>query len=247
MCFPADLDPDARRRWLASRVAAPVAALVAAAALLEATGADAASLAPFFDASAGRFPLRKDWFYQRVLHDGGQRAVLAAAVAVALTAIASLRVRRLRRWAGAAAYLAASVAAATAIVGALKALTGRYPPWDLQPFGGKVPMTPLTVAPPPPFDSGRGFPAGHAAGGFAWVALALAARAHGCARWAWWLTPGLLLGTLFGWVQHVRGAHFPSHNLWTLAIAWCVAAVLACAFTARGWLPGGGSGPARRP
>jgi membrane-associated PAP2 superfamily phosphatase len=36
------------------------------------------------------------------------------------------------------------------------------------------------------------------------------------------LVLGLVLGTLMGWTQMMRGAHFMSHNLWSLWVVWMV-------------------------
>jgi signal transduction histidine kinase len=62
-----------------------------------------------------------------------------------------------------------------------------------------------------------------------------------------WLAPGIVLGVLFGLTQHVRGAHVPSHNLWSIALAWGVAALLAAAFRRFGLLPWDEIGIAQRP
>jgi signal transduction histidine kinase len=51
-----------------------------------------------------------------------------------------------------------------------------------------------------------------------------------------WLAPGLLLGLLFALGQHSRGAHQPSHEPWSIAIAWIVAAGFAALFRRLGWL-----------
>ncbi|MBA3684809.1 MAG: phosphatase PAP2 family protein, partial [Planctomycetes bacterium] len=218
-------------------MALPLAALAVGAVALEITDLDARLLGPFYDPALGRFPLRKFWLFQHVLHNGGKYLVVALTALLALTAVAGIRWRRLRAWSAPCAYLVCCVAATTGIVGVLKAVTNRYPPWDLDRFGGKVPYTPLFSGTPAPFTTGHGFPAGHASAAFAFVALYVVARAYGMRRAAWWLAPGLLLGCAFAWVQHVRGAHFPSHNLWTLAIAWTVALAFAALFTRLGWLP----------
>ena len=42
-----------------------------------------------------------------------------------------------------------------------------------------------------------------------------------------------LLGALYGTAQLVRGAHYPSHTLWTGFICWVVALANHMAF---GWL-----------
>lgn len=42
--------------------------------------------------------------------------------------------------------------------------------------------------------------------------------------WRWMaLAASLMIGAIFGWTQQVRGAHFLSHDLWTLLICWVVA------------------------
>jgi membrane-associated PAP2 superfamily phosphatase/two-component sensor histidine kinase len=224
-------------RWWWTHVLLPLAVLGTAIVGLECTDLDARAMEPFYDPMKGHFPLRKFWLFKTVLHEGGKWLVLIITSALAALVLVDLVVKRWRPWRGPAAYLVVCVATTSGIVGWLKAVTNRYPPWDLDRFGGKVPFTPLFESTPEPFTSGHGFPAGHASAAFAWVALYFLARAFGIRRPVLWLAPGLLLGSSFAWVQHVRGAHFPSHNLWTLAIAWMVALSVAAIFTARGWLP----------
>lgn len=109
----------------------------------------------------------------------------------------------------------------------LKAVTGIYSPVDLLPYGGKHPHIGLleqlwkygAVA------EGRSFPAGHASGGFALMALYfLPIKAN--LRLA-----GLGLGLLAGWsmglYQIARGEHFLSHTLFTMFAAWLIILLLA--------------------
>ena len=231
------LGSDHPARWWWTHLILPLAVLATLIASLECTDLDARSLEPFYDSAQHSFPLRKFWLFQTVLHEGGKWFVLAITGALALLVLVDLVVKRWRHWRGPAAYLVLCVATTSGLVGWLKAVTNRYPPWDLDRFGGKVPFTTLFESTPAPFVNGHGFPAGHSSAAFAWVALYFVARAFGVRRPLFWLAPGLLLGVSFAWVQHVRGAHFPSHNLWTLAIAWVVAIGVATVFTARGWLP----------
>ncbi|MGL4693355.1 MAG: phosphatase PAP2 family protein, partial [Stenotrophomonas maltophilia] len=66
------------------------------------------------------------------------------------------------------------------------------------------------------------FPGGHSSAGFAWVSLYFVALMMRPA-WRWrGLAVGLLAGGLFGVSQQLRGAHFLSHDLWTLATCWAV-------------------------
>ncbi|MNV84902.1 hypothetical protein D3C71_1788110 [compost metagenome] len=41
------------------------------------------------------------------------------------------------------------------------------------------------------------------------------------------------MGLLFGFAQQLRGAHFLSHDVWTLAISWFVALALYLAMARR--------------
>ena len=64
--------------------------------------------------------------------------------------------------------------------------------------------------------------AAHPLAGYAWLAVGFGlypiARRRAWQAWA----VALALGTLFGGVQIARGAHFPSHVLWSAWIVWGV-------------------------
>ncbi len=215
----------------------PTVTLIAAALAMEYSPLDVLLLQPFYDPMAGGFPLRNDWFFSKVLHTAGKWLVLVAAIIAFLVGVASWRFHWLRVWRWPCIYVALCAGATTGIVGTLKAVTNRFPPWSLDIFGGDVPLTPLFAGTPMPFHDGRGFPAGHASGAIAWVSLWFVGRAWCAPRLSWWLFPGIAGGLLFAWTQHVRGAHFASHNLWTLAIAWTVAVFFAALFARAGLLP----------
>jgi membrane-associated PAP2 superfamily phosphatase len=119
----------------------------------------------------------------------------------------------------------ASVTLATLAVSLLKSLTRMDCPWDLLRYGGTRPFIGMFEARHGLAASGC-FPAGHASAGYAWVALYFAALAARPAwRWAG-LAIGLAGGALFGVSQQLRGAHFLSHDLWSLATCWLVALAL---------------------
>ena len=49
--------------------------------------------------------------------------------------------------------------------------------------------------------------------------------------WRWLgLVTGLSAGLLFGISQQLRGAHFVSHDIWTLGICWATASLVSMAF-----------------
>src|SRR3546814_13809021 len=54
-------------------------------------------------------------------------------------------------------------------------------------------------------------------------------------QWRWkGLVAGLCAGLVFGVSQQLRGAHFASHDAWTLLVCWLVALLLHRALLARG-------------
>ncbi len=92
-------------------------------------------------------------------------------------------------------------------------------PWNLQIYGGKLLAEPA-FAWVGSASAGKCFPGGHASIGFSLLAFYFAFK-DGFPRVA---RSGLCLGVVFGlwlgWVQVMRGAHFVSHNLWTVWVVW---------------------------
>ena len=77
-------------------------------------------------------------------------------------------------------------------------------------------------------DGGAGhcFPSGHAVTAFAFLGLYFLWRGHNLPRARAWLATVAVVGRLFGAAQLARGAHYPSHTLWSAWLCWalCVAA-----------------------
>ncbi len=225
----ATADPQPRaaptRRWLDRYL--PLALLFAGAALLaEYTPLDRWVLDAFYDPVLGAFPARRAWWAQTLLHKGQSALiVLVALLALAgwLGSFARARWRDLRR---PALYLLACIALTTSAVGALKQLTARDCPWDLDVYGGQRPHLHLFAAPPAEGRPGRCFPGGHSSGAFSLLALGVLARRRPRAAGAL-LVGVLVLGGSYALCQWLRGAHFPSHDLWSAFVAWTVAHGLA--------------------
>jgi membrane-associated PAP2 superfamily phosphatase len=160
--------------------------------------ADRELIAPFYDPVGRAFPLRDAWAFDVVGHKGLKW--LMAAFWVLCVAW-----RPLRRG---ALYMAVIAA----VVVTLKHYSPYSCPWDLFEYGGTKP------------DTGRCLPAGHPLVGFSLFGLVLALGQ----KWrAVALTAALLIGFLAGAIQVARGAHFPSHVLWTAWVAWAVTLALA--------------------
>jgi membrane-associated PAP2 superfamily phosphatase len=202
-----------------------LAAMTSALALLllgwEFSGLDL-PLARWFGGPAG-FPWRDNIFLSDVLHDGVKR--LAWALALGLCVAVWWPVGGLGKLAlQGRLQLAITPLLAVLAVSALKAFSTTSCPWGLADFGGVAYYTPhwqnlLT----PDGGSGRCFPAGHAASGFAFVGGYFVFRESAPAVARRWLVGSLLAGTVLGLAQQIRGAHFTSHTLWTAFICWCVA------------------------
>jgi len=210
------------RRTEARRDALVVLATLAALVAWEASGLDLVSAAAWGD--AGGFVWRDHWLFRRVLHDGGRvlsGLALAACAVWAWRGDTRVMPRRQRfAWLG-------MIVLCIVAVPALKRFSSTSCPWSLVAFGGEVPYVPhwlLGV-----FDGGPGhcFPSGHAVAAFAFLPLYFQWRHARPLRARRLLVATLGAGALFGLAQLVRGAHFPSHTLWSAWLCWTVGALAA--------------------
>lgn len=162
-------------------------------------------------------PVTRGW-----LHDGGRwfsaLVLLLLAGGLAWRQAAGLtRAERLR-------WLATAVACML-LVPALKQFSQTSCPWDLAEFGGTARWL-SHWQPGSDGGPGRCFPSGHAVAAFGHIGgwLALRPRHPRLARL--WLAGVLVSGSLFGLAQTLRGAHPPSHTLWTAWLCWALSAAL---------------------
>lgn len=219
----------ARRQRLSGLLRAlwPLCLLLPASLWLIASKADFVIAGYWFSLQGGEWALRDAFWTETLVHQGGRAASLLAWLAVLIAAARAHR-QAGGRWQAPLRYLAAAVLLSVAMVSLAKHGLSSDCPWDMQAFGGKRPT--LSILDPRPADlpAGHCFPAGHASAGYAWVALyfALAAAGVRCGGPRLGLLAALGAGAVFGLSQQLRGAHFLSHDLWTLAICWCSALAL---------------------
>jgi membrane-associated PAP2 superfamily phosphatase len=116
-------------------------------------------------------------------------------------------------------YLFTTMSVVPALIASFKHISPVDCPWDLARYGGDLPYVRTFAHHFGPTELGHCFPAGHASGGFILLAMYFAALpfVRSPARF---LLPGLLIGWIFALGQQSRGAHFLSHDLWTLALCW---------------------------
>lgn len=167
--------------------------------------------------------LKNSIVLETLLHRGGRLLSQLAWAGVLAATLWHWRTPSAQRWTRPAARLLVAVLASTAVVAWLKATTHMDCPWDLAGFGGDRPFVALFEHRPAGLGAPGCFPAAHAAGGYAWVALYFFFLAV-APRWRHvGLAAGLLAGLVFGLAQQLRGAHFLSHDIASLAVCWAVA------------------------
>jgi len=194
------------------------------------------------------FPLRSAWLLEAVLHDALRQACTLLWVLLTAWALwpARGRLRHARIFAISRTerlWVLALVSLSLLLVGFIKARSTTSCPWDLALFGGQaryVSHWSLALADGGP---GRCFPGGHASSGFGFVALCLpwllppAGSARAPAPGWRWLALIVSTGLVAGTVQTLRGAHYPSHTLWTLVICGAVS-ITGWRLAQRWWLRG---------
>jgi membrane-associated PAP2 superfamily phosphatase len=129
-----------------------------------------------------------------------------------------------------AAFLLVCIGLVPGTVGLLKATTGVFYPYQVERYGGRRPYRNLVQSIPyvAGQERGRGFPAGHASGGFALMGLYFVWQGRR-GRWSG-LAAGLVVGWTLGLYQMLRGAHYLSHTVVTMILGWLIILVLARVF-----------------
>lgn len=171
------------------------------------------------------FPLRDHPFLAEVLHKQLKNALLVLyclAWLMVFRPTGLVRQFSLRqRWSA-----IVGVTLSLLVISSLKRFSTTSCPWEWEMFGGMA--QPLSHWVWGVLDGGTGhcFPGGHASGALAFLSLSwlcLSAESVVAQRWGRHLLWACLgLGALMGLTQTLRGAHPPSHTLWT---AWICAAV----------------------
>ena len=117
----------------------------------------------------------------------------------------------------------AAMAAGPLLIATGKATTNVFTPREIRHYGGFAPYVKVCESYPAndrPAKRGRGFPAGHASGGFALMALAGLAGTRGKRRLC--VAAGLAIGWMMGSYQMLKGAHYLSHTVVSMLLCWIV-------------------------
>ncbi len=167
----------------------------------------------------GHFPLAKNYWLSQVLHEGGRALVQAMFFTSLALLLGSWFIDGLKPYRQALVFVVVATAWVTSCVASLKHATTLPCPSALKGFGGERDWTSFWQLFAPDLPTGNCYPAGHASAGYAWLAIAFLAPA-GSPKFYLLLLPGIVLGLSFGIAQQLRGAHFLSHDLATIALSW---------------------------
>ncbi len=132
--------------------------------------------------------------------------------------------RRTRRH---AQFLLACIICVPGTVSILKKTTGVLYPYKIERYGGTQPYRNLIASIPrvPGQPRGRGWPAGHASGGFALMGLYFVGRTR--RERLLGLGLGLGSGWTLGTYQMLRGTHYMSHTVVSMLLGWLIIQCLA--------------------
>lgn len=195
----------------------------------DATGWDLAVVSLF--GSAQGFAWRDAFVTSQLLHNGGRLVawtLLAALVWAAWRAAIGSSPARAERWRWVGVTLLCVV-----VVPQIKQFSHTSCPWDLLQFNGVAAYVSHWHLGLSDGGPGRCFPSGHAVAAFAFFSQYFLWRGHDAQRARRWLLAVLMLGAIYGLGQLIRGAHYPSHTLWSAWLCWVICAGAARLMTSR--------------
>lgn len=184
----------------------------------------------FFDPVNQVWPLRYHWLTQTVLHDWAQKFSIGVGILLFIALFLSWLKTSLRPYLKLLAFLFAASIAGPVLIAVLKNSTHIYCPWDLKLFGGDKPYIRLFDFARYPLAVGHCFPGGHAGGGYAFISLYFFLLLTKPEYRYYGLAAGLSMGLIYGVTQQMRGAHFLSHDIFSLATCWFSSLFLFCVF-----------------
>lgn len=182
--------------------------------------------------NAAGFAWREHWWTRDVLHNGGRWLAFGAMGLIVWNLWRPVfrgQTRRDRWW-----WLGLTLVCLLAVP-ALKQLSLTSCPWSLAEFGGTATHVSHWRLGVGDGGSGRCFPSGHATAAFAYLSGWFMLRDTHPRAARRWQAAVLAFGLLFAWAQTARGAHYPSHSMWTAWLCWtiCTTAVAARALYRR--------------
>lgn len=168
---------------------------------------------PWLD-SHGQFYLRHHWALNDLGHHYVKYVLILVYSYFFIAFLASYKFQRFERNRYAFLYFFTMVVLSTSVIGVIKSQSNYACPWDM------INSTSTSYTWNAHQMHGHCFPGGHASSGFALLVGYFIYRVAEPKRALFYLISSLMLGFTMGWTQMMRGAHFFSHNLWTLWLIW---------------------------
>lgn len=169
--------------------------------------------------SGGGFPWRDNYWLYNVVHQGGRALVKRLFFINFGFFVCSWFVDKLAVYRMVFLYIALATVFSTSLISYLKHITTIPCPQSLLEYGGNRHWINIWQLFSADLPRGKCYPAGHSSGGYGWLCLAFLFP-YRSKSFYWALVPGLALGLVFGISQQLRGAHFLSHDLITIALCW---------------------------
>ncbi|WP_428634243.1 phosphatase PAP2 family protein [Sedimenticola sp.] len=207
-------------RFFVSHGIVPLTLFILAAAWLETSTLDLRLAGYFYDPVSASWPWRHHWLTSDLLHTDARYLTLLIALLILGTAIASQLHPPWKRFRKATLFLCCGLLLGPVLVLLAKHITNIDCPWHLTDFGGTHTYLRLLETRPSGYGSVECFPAGHASSGYAFLIVYFFNRRFAYRFRHLGLLAGLAPGLVFGIAQQARGAHFFSHDLWSLACCW---------------------------
>lgn len=175
----------------------------------------------FYDAELHQWIYKESLLAETILHVGGQYFTYISAAGMVICLLASVRSNSaFHHYRCELVYLLVASISGPIIIALLKSSTHIYCPWSLTLFGGDKPYVRLFDYVTDNLKIGHCFPAAHAGSGFTFISLYFFLMLVKPEYKSYGLYFGLALGIVYGASQQVRGAHFFSHDVFSLAVCW---------------------------
>ena len=213
---------------LHAKLLLPLSLFLATLILFEHTNLDLVVQDLFFNFNTGTWLVDSEAPLLRLIfYSGIKGVIIAVGIVTVICFVLSFKNTRLRKWRQGLLLCILSLALVPLLVAGGKQFTNVYCPYQIQRYDGVVPYVKLLGSYPETFHPkrrGKCFPAGHATGGFAFMALYYVFKKRR-ARIAG-LGTGLILGWTMGLYQMFKGAHYLSHTVVTMLLAWIIICVI---------------------
>jgi membrane-associated PAP2 superfamily phosphatase len=169
---------------------------------------------------------KNHWFANTVMHSYTKKLIILAFVIYIIKTVISHSRQSPSTNIYPKLVLIISVLLGTLVVSALKVLLESDCPWDLIRYGGDKQFFSIFDYDAAALPSNKCFPAAHASMGFTFISIYFYCVLY-LKRYKYHaLIASLFLGFTLGFFQQLRGAHFISHDIWSLIVCISVNIVI---------------------